>query len=177
MSTTESIVLPKVSARAVFDRRAAGEAIELIDVRTEIEYAEVHAQDARSMPLDRLDAAVVKAIGKPVAVLCKSGGRASKACRLLHDTGLTDAVVVEGGTDAWVAAGLPVVRKAGVISLERQVRIAAGFLVLLGVVLGLTVHIGFLGLSGFVGAGLMVAGITNTCGMALMLARMPWNRH
>jgi len=71
---------------------------------------------------------------------------------------------------------LPVVRGKKSIPLERQVRIAAGFLVLLGAVLGFFVHPYFIGLSAFVGAGLMFAGITDTCGMALVLAKMPWNQ-
>lgn len=83
---------------------------------------------------------------------------------------------VEGGTLAWEGAGLPVVRGRRVISLERQVRIAAGALVVAGVLLGWLVHPAFLGLSAFVGAGLVFAGVTDTCGMGLLLARMPWNR-
>jgi rhodanese-related sulfurtransferase len=85
-------------------------------------------------------------------------------------------VNVEGGTLAWEAAGLPVVRGQKVISLERQVRIVAGFLVLVGALLAMTVHPYFAGLSAFVGAGLMFAGITDTCGMGMLLARMPWNQ-
>ena len=85
-------------------------------------------------------------------------------------------VNVEGGTLACVEAGLPVVRGKKAISLERQVRIAAGSLVLLGVLLGWFVHPAFIGLSAFVGAGLVFAGITDTCGMGMMLARMPWNQ-
>jgi hypothetical protein len=85
-------------------------------------------------------------------------------------------VVVAGGTDAWVAAGLPVVRGKAAIALERQVRIAAGLIVLTGVVLGYTVHHYWFALSGAVGAGLAIAGITDTCMMGMLLARMPWNR-
>ena len=73
-------------------------------------------------------------------------------------------------------AGLPVVRGKKAVSLERQVRIAAGSLVVIGVALGLLVHPVLFGLSGFVGAGLVFAGVTDTCGMGMMLARMPWNR-
>ena len=90
--------------------------------------------------------------------------------------GWLNVVNVEGGTLACEAAGLPVVRGKKAISLERQVRIAAGFLVLVGAVLALTVHPYFAGLSAFVGAGLMFAGITDTCGMGMLLARMPWNQ-
>jgi rhodanese-related sulfurtransferase len=85
--------------------------------------------------------------------------------------------LVEGGTAGWIKAGLPVERRAVAgISLERQVRIAAGFLVLAGTALGFFWHPALLGLSAFVGAGLMFAGITDICGMAMLLARMPWNR-
>lgn len=77
---------------------------------------------------------------------------------------------------AWEAAGLPVVRGKKAISLERQVRIAAGLLVLLGAILGFFVNPSFIGISAFVGAGLVFAGITDTCGMAMMLAKMPWNQ-
>jgi rhodanese-related sulfurtransferase len=83
---------------------------------------------------------------------------------------------VTGGTVAWEQAGLPVKRGKKAISLERQVRIAAGFLTLLGAVLGFFVHPYFIGLSAFIGAGLMFAGITDTCGMGMMLAKMPWNQ-
>jgi hypothetical protein len=90
-------------------------------------------------------------------------------------TGLTDVVVLEGGITAWAGAGLPVVRGRKTMSLERQVRIAAGALVFIGSVFGYFVNPAFIALSAFVGAGLVFAGITDTCGMAMMLAKMPWN--
>ena len=83
---------------------------------------------------------------------------------------------VDGGTKAWAEAGLPVVRGQKAISLERQVRIVAGSLVLIGIVLGFLVHQSLFGLAAFAGAGLLFAGITDTCGMGLLLARMPWNQ-
>jgi rhodanese-related sulfurtransferase len=109
-------------------------------------------------------------------VICRSGNRSSKACQKFIDAGYTNVVNVEGGTSAWDAAGLPVVRGKKAMSLERQVRIAAGFLVLLGTVLGFLLHPYFLAVPAFVGAGLMFAGITDTCGMGMLLAKMPWNR-
>jgi rhodanese-related sulfurtransferase len=114
----------------------------------------------------------------PLYVLCQSGSRAKAAIAKLEQAGVSHCILVEGGTAAWIQAGLPVERQrvAG-ISLERQVRIAAGFLVLTGTTLGLLVHPAFLGLSAFIGAGLMFAGITDICGMAMLLARMPWNRY
>ena len=109
-------------------------------------------------------------------VICRSGSRGRQACEKFLAAGFTDVANVEGGTQACVEAGLPVVRGKKAISLERQVRIAAGSLVLLGVLLGWLVHPAFLGLSAFVGAGLVFAGVTDTCGMGMMLARMPWNQ-
>jgi rhodanese-related sulfurtransferase len=161
--------------------RSAGGAVELIDVRTPVEFAELHAQGARPVPLDRLDVRELlsahSAGDPPIYLICKSGARAAQARERCVAAGLGDAVrLVEGGTDAWLRAGLPVVRSPKVISLERQVRIAAGLLVLVGVVLGAAVHPALYGLSAFVGAGLIFAGLTNTCGMGMLIAKMPWNR-
>ena len=156
-------------------RRARGEAIELIDVRTPVEYREVHADLARNVPLDALDPTLLPAHGT-LYLICRTGGRGRSACERLAAAGHAHAVNVEGGTLAWAAAGLPVVRGKKAMSLERQVRVAAGSLVLLGVALAVLVHPGFVGLAAFVGAGLLFAGLTDTCGMGLLLARMPWNR-
>jgi len=162
------------------DERRRGHAVELIDVRTPAEYREVHAEPARLVPLDSLDPdAVMRARngseGDPLYTICRSGSRGRLAAERFHAAGYTNVVNVEGGTIAWERAGLPVVRGRKAISLERQVRIAAGSLVLLGTVLGAFVHPGFLALAAFVGAGLVFAGITDACGMGLLLARMPWN--
>ncbi len=155
--------------------------VELIDVRTPVEFREVHVEPARNVPLDRLDpGAVARARNgnqdEPLYVICRSGGRGRQACEKFLAAGFTNVVNVEGGTLACIEAGLPVVRGKKAISLERQVRIAAGSLVLLGVLLGWLVHPALLGLSAFIGAGLVFAGITDTCGMGMMLARMPWNQ-
>jgi rhodanese-related sulfurtransferase len=154
--------------------------VDLIDVRTPAEFRELHVEPARNVPLSQLDpAAVVQArVGytdQPLYVICRSGGRGRQACEKFLAAGYTNVVNVEGGTLACADAGLPVVRGKQAISLERQVRIAAGSLVLVGVMLGWLVHPALYGLSAFVGAGLVFAGITDTCGMGLMLARMPWN--
>jgi rhodanese-related sulfurtransferase len=158
-----------------------GEAVDLIDVRTPVEYREVHAEPARLVPLDGLDpGAIMRARNgrgdRPLYIICRSGSRGRQACERFYAAGFTNVVNVEGGTLAWQRAGLPVVRGKKAISLERQVRIAAGSLVVLGTALGALVHPAFLGLSAFVGAGLIFAGVTDTCGMGMILARMPWNR-
>ena len=162
------------------DEVAARGSRRLVDVRTPLEYAEVHAAGATLVPLDELS---TERLGEPptaddpLYLLCQSGARATKAAAKLASSGWRHCVVVEGGTVAWLAAGLPVVRRPGVISLERQVRIAAGSLVLIGAAMGWLVHPGFFGLCALVGAGLVFAGVTNFCGMGLLLAKLPCNRN
>jgi rhodanese-related sulfurtransferase len=151
----------------------------LIDVRTPVEFAEVHVPRARNIPLDELKPGSLSLPkDQRVYLLCRGGQRATKAAEKFAKEGYAKPVVVEGGTLAWVAANLPVERSAvKVMSLERQVRIVAGSLVLIGVVLGWFVHRDFFGLSAFVGGGLVFAGITDFCGMGLLLAKFPWNKH
>lgn len=159
----------------------AGPSVELIDVRTPAEFREVHLDGARNVPLDRLDpqALISGRAGRadaPLYVICRSGSRGRQACEALDKAGLRHVFNVEGGTLACVDAGLPAVRGKKTISLERQVRICAGALVFSGAVLSWFVHPAWVALSGFVGAGLIFAGVTDTCGMAMVLARMPWNQ-
>jgi len=156
--------------------------IALIDVRTPLEFKEVHVPQARNIPLDTLSPAKLIESGEvranePVYLLCRSGQRATKAAGEFASSGFANPIVVEGGTLAWVDADLPVNRSAsGVVSLERQVRIAAGSIVLLGFLLGWFVDPRLHFLSGFVGAGLIFAGITDWCGMGLLIAKAPWNK-
>jgi rhodanese-related sulfurtransferase len=172
-----------ISPTTLADLRRKGEKVTLIDVRTPAEYGEVHVDFAHNIPLDRLDAKAVASLGGngPLYFVCKSGTRSQKACEKLMAAGLTDVISVEGGTAACEAAGVPVIRGRKVMSLERQVRIAAGALVAVGAALAafgpdlMWQRIGA-GLAGFVGCGLVFAGITDTCGMAMLIARMPWNQ-
>jgi rhodanese-related sulfurtransferase len=176
MSTS---VVRAISPRQLADLSKSGR-IHLIDVRTPVEYRELHAEPARNVPLDRLDPAEVTPPDgrkdEPVYLICRSGSRGRQACEKMMAAGHTNVFNVEGGTLAWAECGLPVVRGKKAMALERQVRIAAGSLVLVGVTLGWLVHPAFLGVSGFVGAGLVFSGVTDTCGMGLLLARMPWNQ-
>lgn len=148
----------------------------LIDVRTPAEYQQAHVIGAKNIPLDRLQADEFAGHEGPLLVICQKGGRGAMACEKLQAAGVADLHNVAGGTLACQAAGLPIQRGKRAISLERQVRIAAGSLVVLGVTLGYLLHPGWLGLAGFVGAGLVFAGVTDTCGMGLLLARAPWNQ-
>lgn len=155
----------------------------IVDVRTPLEFSEVRATTARNIPLDALDPhAVMKQRSEsakdPLYVICKSGARSAKACQKFIDAGYANVINVEGGTEAWLAAGLPVVRGKKVMSLERQVRIAAGAIVLAGAIAALvTGNVYFAGIPAFVGAGLMFAGISDSCAMGLLIAKMPWNQN
>ena len=111
-----------------------------------------------------------------IHVICQSGGRSMKVCQKLESAGFEKVVNVEGGTSAWDGTGLPVIAGKKAMSLERQVRIAAGALVVIGTVIGHFYNPAGYGLSAFVGAGLVFAGVTDTCGMGMIIAKMPWNR-
>lgn len=175
-----------ITPQELAQKKNSGQPLELIDVRTPAEFREVHVEFARNVPLDRLDPKAVQAerngsAEQPLYVICRSGSRGKQACEKFVAAGLTNVVNVEGGTLACEAAGLPVSRGQKMMSLERQVRIAAGTLVLTGAILGFWAPVYWvgwigIGLAAFVGAGLMFAGITDTCGMGMLLARMPWNQ-
>lgn len=123
--------------------------------------------DAEALPFGKDDT---------LHLICQSGGRSAMACQKLETAGYEAVVNLEGGTSAWQAAGFPVVEGKKAMSLERQVRIAAGSLIVIGAAIGYFVHPGGFGLSAFVGAGLVFAGLTDTCAMGMMIAKMPWNQ-
>lgn len=151
------------------------EPIHLFDVRTSLEFQDVHLADAVNLPLDRMKPDTLPTDGRPIIFICKSGMRGRTAA---EKTSICRENVynVDGGTDACIALDMSVVRGKKSMSLERQVRIAAGSLVLIGVLLAYFVYPAFILLSAFVGGGLVFAGVTDTCGMAMLLAKMPWNQ-
>jgi len=170
-----------ISPLELAELRKTGKGIELIDVRTPVEYRHSHVEFSKNIPLNQLDPqAIMEArncsLDEPLYLVCHTGSRGEQACTKFRQAGYENVINVEGGTLACEQTGLPLIYGKKFISLERQVRIAAGSLVLLGVILGWLVHPSFIGISAFVGAGLIFAGITNTCGMGMLLTRMPWNR-
>lgn len=172
-----SAKLISLNPAAVAERLKAGTAV-LVDIREPDEFARRHVRGALSRPLGGLEAARLKVEpATEVVFTCRTGMRTGANCERLAAQVQGQAFVLEGGVDAWAAAGLPVDedRKAP-LEMMRQVQIAAGSLVLLGVVLGFMVHPAFFGLSAFVGAGLALAGVSGFCGMARLLAWAPWNR-
>jgi rhodanese-related sulfurtransferase len=174
--------MKRISVQELQSILDAGSPVDLIDVRTPAEYAGVHVPQARLTPLDDLDCGTVIASRKgaahePVYVLCHSGVRAGKAAAKFAEAGFSEAVVVEGGTQAWVDAGFPVERGgSAMLPLDRQLQLVIGSLVVIGVLLSEFVNPHWIWLSGFVGAGLMMAGATGLCPMRILIARMPWNQ-
>lgn len=169
-----ALIEPEAAHRAL-EAKGAGQ---LVDVREVGEVDTIRVEGAINLPLSRLrELAARLDRSTPVYLLCGSGSRAASAAAQLKELGHREVLVVRGGLDAWMASGKPVVRgESRVWSLERQVRFAAGLMVFAGVALGLTIDRLWFALSGFVSAGLMFSAATDTCAMALVLARLPWNR-
>ncbi len=161
-----------------------GKKINLVDVRTAAEYRAGHVVGARLIPLDELSSETLAANEhyagagheETLYLTCQSGMRAQQAAERLIDAGYHNLALIEGGTQAWKKAGLPVRRCGNAISLERQVQIAIGMLLVFKVLLGFTVDELFFAAIPLIGAGLIVAGITNWCGMARLIALLPWNQ-
>ncbi|WOO39517.1 rhodanese-like domain-containing protein [Rubellicoccus peritrichatus] len=155
--------------------------IYLVDVRTPAEHRAKHLPNSDLRPVDRFNEKEAKAVkaaagDRKVCFICQSGKRSKLSLNVWKKAGFSDADELDGGLNAWEAEGLSLEKGQGeVMSIERQVRIAAGSLVFIGTLLGVFVSPWFLIIPGFIGAGLTFAGITDTCGMGMMLAKMPWN--
>jgi rhodanese-related sulfurtransferase len=151
----------------------------LLDVRTPGEFEAEHIAGAYNVPLDTLGEhgpEIRAGVAEPVVLVCRSGQRARKAEESLKGAGMTNLHVLDGGMAAWIAAGRPVRRGAPRMSLERQVRIAAGAMAATGGFLALFVNPLFAALPAFVGSGLVFAGVSDTCMMGMLLAKLPYNR-
>ena len=157
-----------------------GERFDVIDVRSPGEYTRVHATPSRNLPLSDLKPAELVAIrneGSPrIALLCQMGGRAMNAAKQVAEHSDEIIYVLEGGTNAWLKADLPVIRGKGVIPEDRQVHITVGLLIVTGVVLGHLVSPWWYVLSGAIGLGLLNAGLTGICPLGMLMAAMPWNK-
>lgn len=152
--------------------------IRLIDIRDADEYAREHIKGAVSLPLSSWNAEASGLEGNtPTVFMCRSGMRTGSNNEQLALRAANDAFMLEGGLDAWKKQGLPTaINVKAPVEIIRQVHMTAGTLILTGAVLATFVHPGFLGLSAFVGAGLLFAGFSGFCGMAHLLRAMPWNK-
>jgi len=181
----EKMVSPeRASVRSVSPLQlaeAAGAAnVQILDVRTPVEFAGRRLPGSFNVPLDRLDPEMLKSsigVDNEIYVICQTGTRSQIVAEMLRGAGFRRVVHVDGGTNAWVGAGLAVERsKDAGMSLERQVRIVAGMVVFFGVMIGVLLHPVGYWIAGAVGAGLAFSGFAVLCGLSLLLAKMPWNR-
>ncbi|GAA1394091.1 rhodanese-like domain-containing protein [Catellatospora coxensis] len=173
--TPTATTIDVVSTRALLS--ANPDAL-LVDVRTPGEYETAHIAGSINLPLDQVDAHlqhIVSAAGGTMVIVCQSGNRAGQCQSRLAAAGATGATVMTGGMNAWIAAGAPVVRGRERWSLERQVRLAAGGIVLASIIVGIWLPAARY-LAAFIGAGLTFAALTDTCAMGMMLSKLPYNR-
>jgi rhodanese-related sulfurtransferase len=164
---------------ALHDLLASDRAARVLDVRTAAEFEHGHIHGAYNVPLHLLSEHANEmraALEHPVVLVCQSGQRARRAEEVLRAAGLAAVRVLDGGMNDWQRAGLPVRRLKARLSLERQVRLVAGSLAAVGAAAALLVHPWWALLPLAIGSGLVFSGATDTCGMALMLARLPYNR-
>ena len=179
MNSADPQIKNSINPRELNRLLAAGGDLALIDVRTPGEFSAAHVPGAKLVPLDDLDAAAFcrEHGDKTIYILCQSGGRARKAVEKFRRAGFEKCVVVEGGTQAWMDCGLPVNRgESKSLPLMRQVQIAVGAISATGAALALFVNPLFALIPLLTGCGLLFAGLTGFCGLALLLAKMPWNR-
>lgn len=177
MTTSAEKKLQFLNAATVKELQEQGN-IQLIDVREISEYAGEHIPHAQVLPLSNFQPEQVSLVpSKQIVIYCQSGNRSNQVAQRLIKSGFTEFSQLQGGITAWKQSGYATkVNKNAPISIMRQVQIVAGSLVFTGTILGAFVSPLFLILSGFVGAGLVFAGVTNTCAMAMLLAKLPYNK-
>ena len=176
MQTQNSITAQELQRRIL-----SGQEVFLLDVRSPVEHSAAHISGTKLIPLDELNPGSLEkergTDGVPIYVICQSGGRAKRAVEKLRGAGVKECVLLEGGIQAWMDAGLPVIRgESRVLPLMRQVQIIIGLISASGALLALAINPRFAIIPLLTGCGLLFAGITGFCGLAVLLARMPWNK-
>ena len=167
-----TLISPQAAHKLIQEQQAV-----LIDVREPDELRSLRVPSALLQPLSVLD--ILPEDGnkdKPAVYFCRSGRRTTAQMEKLDRRGHAAAYVIDGGILAWQQAGLPVASASTPMAMERQVRMVAGGCVLLFVLLGQKFPF-FRLLAGLIGAGLLYSGISGTCGLAVLLKRLPWNRN
>jgi len=152
--------------------------VKFLDVRSALEFSQVHIKDSINLPIDILAAKVneLSQVKQSYIVLCRTGNRSPMAADMLIQSGIQAVKVMDGGLTRWQKERLPVIKGEGGISLERQVRIIAGSIILFGILLSGFIHPGFIGISVFVCCGLIYAGLTDNCLMGMLLMKLPYNK-
>ncbi|MBI4982155.1 MAG: MBL fold metallo-hydrolase [Candidatus Omnitrophica bacterium] len=174
----EAVSLEMISPRDAFNLVNNDKNIRLLDVRSILEFAQLHIKDSINIPIDMLSARINE-LGKDAhgyVVLCRTGNRSPMAADMLIQSGIHGIKVMDGGLTSWEKEKLPVIKGVGGVSIERQVRLAAGSLVLAGVLLALFVHVAFIIISIFVSCGLIYSALSDNCFMAMLLMKLPYNK-
>lgn len=171
-------MIKQTSVHTITEILHNGGECQVIDVREYSEFNSERVANAQLMPLSNFEKHADEIDhSKPVYLMCRSGNRAKQAAEKLAAKGFTDIHVIEGGMGAWAKADLPVIKGGSKVwSLERQVRFTAGAIVLIGLILGASVSPYLYLIPTFIGGGLMFSALTDTCGMGMVLAKMPWNK-
>jgi rhodanese-related sulfurtransferase len=176
------IFMKIISVQDAYKELVKGDNAIVVDVRTPSEHRSIHIENSKLIPLEKFKSINFKDefrdsfSDKQVYINCATGMRSKKACQELLNLGFTNFFLIEGGINAWEKAGLPVKKGRQSISIQRQIQIVVGSAVLLGTGLGLTISPYFYSISVFFGGGLLFAGLSNTCMLAILLTKMPWNR-
>jgi glyoxylase-like metal-dependent hydrolase (beta-lactamase superfamily II) len=175
----EAAALEMVSVKEAFSTVGKDPNVKLLDVRSAMEFSQTHIKDSVNVPIDMLSAKAgdLGKSGQKFIVLCRTGNRSPMAADMLMQSGLHGIQVMRGGMTQWQKEGLPVIKGEGGLSLERQVRIIAGSLVLAGILLSWFVSTAFIFISLFVSCGLIFAGITDNCMMGMLLMKLPYNKN
>ena len=174
-ATSIEMISPSEAAKILkSDQRS-----KILDVRSAMEVSQTHIDNSINIPIDMISAKIgeMSQSGQNYLVLCHSGNRAAMAADMLMQSGIHNVKVIDGGLARWEKEKLPVIKGQGGISLERQVRVIAGGLVLTGVILAWLVHWGFIFIPIFVASGLIFAGLTDNCLMGMLLMKLPYNKN
>jgi len=176
--TIKEVIMKTITGNELEQRLKGDPTLQVIDVREAIEYQGEHLPDTKNIPLSGFEKSLATLdLKKSVFVLCRTGSRAAQAADQLQEKGCENVCVIEGGLEALKSAGIKTVQGLSAVwAMDRQVRFGAGLLVLIGILGSWLVHSGFIFLSLFVACGLIFSAATNTCGMALVLGRCPWNQ-
>jgi len=174
----EAVSLEMVSPKDASLLSSRDAQVKFLDVRSPLEFAEVHIKDAINVPIDMLAAKApeLSQTKQTYVVLCRTGNRSPMAADMLIQSGIQSVKVMDGGMTRWQKERLPVVKGVGGISLERQVRVMAGSIFLAGILLSWFAHPWFIGISIFVACGLIYAGLTDNCMMGMLLMKLPYNK-
>ncbi len=174
----KSTLINMVSPRDALALVEKDSQVKLLDVRSALEFSQVHIEDSINIPIDTLSAKINDLIRSKqhYIVLCLTGNRSSMAADMLTQSGIHGVKVIQGGITRWQKERLPVVKGKGGMSLERQVRIIAGSLVMLGILLSWFAHWAFILISVFISCGLVYAGISDNCLMGILLMKLPYNK-